>query len=208
MDKSTYSAGCVSRPIWFLEFKKYIKLLEEGKAEETIKQLAIEENVFSAASPLRGKQLYNTLTRRIKKLPEAFRKLFVTSDLNTQKLITIFVLMESDQLFFRFIFEIYREKLILGVEELKDSDFNIFFKNKQAESDIVAGWKDYTIKKLKQCYTAYLAETGLIKVEDGRRLIQRPMIDKGLEDLLIQYEKQYILKALTGGESWQTYNRD
>lgn len=208
MSRKIYSAGCVSRPAWFLEFKKYIRLLQEGNTEETIKRLAIEENIFSAVSPLRGKQIYNTLNRRMKKLPEAIRKLFIVSDLNTQKLITIFVLMESDQLFFEFVYDIYREKLILGVNELKDSDFNIFFKNKQAESDVVVGWKDYTLKKLKQCYTAYLAETGLIKVEDGKRLIQRPMMDKALEELLIQHEKQYILKALTGGESWQTLSRD
>lgn len=42
MQTQTYSAGAVSRPIWFLEFKKYIKLLEEGKNYEEIRELVMQ----------------------------------------------------------------------------------------------------------------------------------------------------------------------
>lgn len=200
MQTQAYSAGAVSRPIWFLEFKKYINLLEEGKTYEEVRALVTEQNIFSAASPLRAQQAYLTLTRRIQTLPEAFRKAFLVSDLTSQKLITLFSLMERDRLFFEFIYEVYREKLIIGEDELTDSDFNIFFKNKQQESEVVAKWKDYTLKKLRQCYIGYMSETGLINLQDGKRLIERPIIEQSLEDLWIQHEKGYILKALTGGE--------
>lgn len=107
-------------------------------------------------------------------------------------------MLETDKLLFEFLYEVYREKLILGIDEITESDINIFFKNKQSQSEIVAGWKDYTIKKLGQCYTAYLYDTGLINLINGKRMILKSLLDIELENCLKKYEKEHIIRALTG----------
>lgn len=58
MINNTYSAGLVSQSFWFIEMKKIIKLIAEGKSEEEIKRLCIEENLFGAAKEYRAKRIF------------------------------------------------------------------------------------------------------------------------------------------------------
>ena len=49
MVEETYSAGLISQSSWFVEMKKVIKLINDGKSEEEIKKMCIDENLFGAA---------------------------------------------------------------------------------------------------------------------------------------------------------------
>lgn len=64
--------------------------------------------------------------------------------------------MANDTLFFDFVYEVIREKMILGSNEYADSDVRIFFKNKQVQDEKVAGWTEATIKRLGTCYKTML----------------------------------------------------
>ena len=46
MERKEYSAGAVSTSFWFMEFRKEVELLAEGKSFEEIKELCKKENVF------------------------------------------------------------------------------------------------------------------------------------------------------------------
>ena len=48
--------------------------------------------------------------------------------------------MAYDTLFFDFVYEVIREKMIVGSNELTDSDVRVFFKDKQQQNEKVAGW--------------------------------------------------------------------
>ena len=39
MVEETYSAGLISQSFWFVEMKKVIKLIDDGKSEEEIKKM-------------------------------------------------------------------------------------------------------------------------------------------------------------------------
>lgn len=43
-----YSAGLMSQSFWFIEFKKVVKLISDGKSQNEIKSACIEENLFGA----------------------------------------------------------------------------------------------------------------------------------------------------------------
>lgn len=193
-----YTAGTVKVLFWFIEYKKFVKLLMEGNTPEVIKKMSEEENVFGASSQARAKQIYSAVSKRIQVLNREFLDIFVRGDLSTQKIITLCSLLETDRLFFEFVYEVYREKLILGSTELTDSDFSIFFKRKQEESSKIAEWKDYTLKKLSTCYAQFLCEAGLIENVKGNKKILKPLLDIDLENCLRKYEKEHILRALTG----------
>ena len=130
MIDETYSAGLISQSFWFFEMKKLIKLIDDGKSEQEIKKLCIEENLFGAAKEYRAKRIYGYLWNRVKNLDQSLIELFVNSDLATQKLINLVAILKGDRLFFEFLFEVYREKSILGVPNLENADVNIFFKKK------------------------------------------------------------------------------
>lgn len=199
MSRKDYSAGMVKLPFWFLEFKKMINLINSGMTFEEIKNLNIKENIFSANSAARAISTFNTVSRRVKALDSTLYPLFEGLDIANQKLIALIAIMESDILFFDFMNEVYREKLIIGINELSDSDFSIFFKDKQLQSDRVAKWTDYTLKRLGIIYRTVLMETGILeRTQSSDKKIIKPIIDKSLEYKLKECGMDMTLLVLTG----------
>lgn len=198
MEKKEYSAGAVMLCFWFSEFRKVINLLNSGKTLTEIKALNIAENIFAAPTQSRAIRIFNTVASRVKGLDKSFYQLFENSDLSTQKLIALVAIMQTDSLFFDFVYEVYREKLIIGSNELLDSDIRIFFKDKQLQSEKVAKWTDFTLKNLGKSYKAMLMEAGLTDRSTGNRKILKPIMDKSLEDCLKSNGKELMIHALTG----------
>lgn len=198
MKRKEYSAGMVKLSFWFAEFRKVIELLSSGKTLPEIKQMNVQENIFSAPTQARAIQIFNTVSTRVKGLDTSFYAVFAKSDISTQKFIALIAVMQTDSLFFDFVYEVYREKLILGIDELADSDVGIFFKNKQLQSEKVAKWTDYTLKRLGTCYKTMLMEAGLIDQGTGTRKILKPILDKALEECLKVNGMETTLRALTG----------
>ena len=198
MIEPTYSAGLMSQSFWFIEFKKVIKLISEGKSEDEIKQMCIEENLFGAAKEYRAKRMYGYIWNRVKKLDKTLMELFINSDLATQKIINLVAIIRSDRLFFEFVFEVYREKNIIGTQVIEDADANIFFKNKEIQSEDIATWKDTTKRKLRQVYFNYLIDANLLTVVDKKKTITPPILDIALERYLEACGDSAIIKAITG----------
>ena len=71
------------------------------------------------------------------------------SDPATQKLLNLIAILRTDRLFFEFLFDVYREKIILGIPIMETRDANIFFNNKEVQSTEVEAWKDTTKRKLQ-----------------------------------------------------------
>lgn len=193
-----YSAGLVSQSFWFIEMKKLIKLIDEGKSEQEIKKLCIEENLFGAAKEYRAKRIYGYLWNRVKNLDQPLIELFINSDLSTQKLINLVAILDGDRLFFEFLFEVYREKSILGVPIIENSDMNIFFKNKEVQSDIVASWTDSTKKRLCSSYLNFMVDANLLTIIDKQKTITPPIMDIALQRYLEATGSGSIVKAITG----------
>lgn len=198
MERKDYSAGMVKLSFWFSESRKVIQLLNAGKSMDEIKTLCIEENIFGAPTTARSLQMYITVSARIESLDECFYKVFEESDIATQKMIVLISIMNTDSLFFDFVYEIYREKLIIGSDHIADSDLRIFFRDKQVQSEKVAGWKDYTLKRLGACYKTLLVEAGVLDRAQGGRDIMKPILDIALENCLRDHGMEVFAQALTG----------
>lgn len=198
MGKKEYSAGMVKLSFWFSEFRRVIGLLDSGKTLEEIRALNIKENIFAAPTAARAIQIFNSVSNRAKSLDKIFYKLFEVSDVATQKIINLIAIMNVDSLFFDFVYEVYREKLIIGSNRLSDSDIRIFFKDKQLQSEKVAGWTDYTLKRLGACYKTMLMEAGVTDRATGDRELLKPILDVALESCLKERGMESFVRALTG----------
>ena len=194
----TYSAGLMSQSFWFVEFKKYLKLLADNLSEEEIKKQVITGNFFGAPNEYRNQRIYRYIYNRCKALDEQGQKLFFSSDLSTQKLINLVCIIREDRLFFEFLNEVYREKIILGAEFLENADAKIFFRNKEIQSDIVAGWNESTKKRLISGYFNFMSDANLLSADGKRRKITPPLPDIALERYLVAKGETSILKAVTG----------
>ena len=198
MVEEKYSAGLISQSFWFIEIKKILRLIREGKREDEIKKLCIEENLFGTTNEYRAKRIYGYIWNRVKHLDGKIIELFNESDLSTQKIINLIAIMRCDRLFFEFIYEVYREKNILGTLTIEDRDANIFFRNKEVQNENIAKWTDRTKKRLKSCYFNYLIDANLITIKDKKKCITPPIFDIAVERYLELVGDFAIVKAITG----------
>ena len=197
MTRREYSAGAVKFSFWFMEFKVVVRLLAEGMTLDEIKEKNQKENIFGAPTTTRAGQIFSTVSARIKTLDASFYSIFMESDLVTQKLFALAGAMAHDTLFFDFVYEVVREKLIIGSNEFSDSDINIFFKNKQLQDEKVAKWTDATLNRLGKTYKTLLFEAGLTD-KGTPRIILKPILDPVMEHWLFDNDMEPIAKALTG----------
>lgn len=198
MENLTYSAGLMSQSFWFLEFKKAVRLRQDGLDYDEIKKKCVEDNLFGAAKEYRALRMAGYIITRLKAMDDTLVKLFCSSDLATQKLINLITILRTDKLYFEFVYEVYREKVILGVESMEDIDVNVFFTKKEAQSELITGWKDSTKKHLRSCYLNFMTDANLLTVIDKKKMITPPILDIALERYLKAMDEEVMVKALTG----------
>ena len=194
----TYSAGLVSQSFWFVEMKKLIELIMNGKTEQEIKKICVEENLFGAAKEYRAKRIYGYLWNRIRNIDSFLVNLFAESDVATQKIINLIAIIMGDRLFFEFLYEVYREKVILGVPHLENADVNIFFRNKEIQNENIASWNDGTKRRLGSVYLNYMCDSNLLGIDGKQKIITPPILDIKLQHYLEDSGKSSLVKAITG----------
>ena len=175
-----YSAGLMSQSFWFIEFKKVVKLISDGKRQNEIKSACIEENLFGAVNAYRSKRIAGYLTNRVAALDAKEVQLFMESDPATQKLLNLIAILRTDRLFFEFLFDVYREN------------------NKEVQSAEVEAWKDTTKRKLRSCYFNFMVDANLLAPDGKTRRITPPILDIALERHLEAKGDSAMIKAITG----------
>lgn len=198
MERREYSAGAVKLSFWFPEFRKAVQLLAAGNSFDEIRQKSQEENIFGAPTQKRADQICRTVLTRVQALDSSFYPVFLSGDLATQKLFALAAVMACDTLFFDFVYEVIREKLIIGNNELEPKDVRVFFRDKQAQNDRLAQWTDQTCQRLGTCYRTMLYEAALTDKSKEIRKIFKPILETELRQWLEAHDMGLIVKAWTG----------
>ena len=198
MEKREYSAGIVSKGFWFLEFKKYLELLKIGNNENEIRKMQDEENIFSAPSKDYGKRIISEINKRIKVLPKEIKELFFESDTGTQKVINLLSIMGTDKLFFEYVYNSYRNELLLGTKEYNPGIVMKFLKEKAEQNEEVAKFSEKTLKRMQGTYGNYLKEAGLLEEKNKKILYGKVYLDYELEKLLRENNMEIYVKTLKG----------
>ena len=198
MKNKEYSAGIMSQSFWFQECRQFIELLRENKTETELKMIVIEENLFGAPNEYRAKRMYSYISNRVKSVESGLMEIFLSSDIETQKLIILIATIRKDKLFFEFLYEVYREKIILGENQIGIADVDKFFIYKETQNDELLSWQDTTKKRVQSSYLTFMTEANLLRSNKKIRTITPPLIDMRLEKYLRANGETAILKALTG----------
>ena len=198
MKNKEYSASAVKYQFWFNEFRQTVKLLNDGRSLEQIKSLVLEDNLYSASSSARAKQIYSTVSARINELDSSFYRVFSYADLQTQKMFALIAAMAYDTLLFEIVYELIRDKMILGSNEITEKEFVRFIEDKQRQDSRAASWTEETCKRLAGTYKSILFEAGVLDSNKGDRKILKPIIDLELSDWLSNHGMEIYIKALTG----------
>ncbi len=196
-----YSAGLMSQSFWFVEFKNLVRLIREGCSAEEIRDACICENLFGLPNEYRTKRVFGYLSGRATMLDDDGMDLMLQSDTGTQKLVNLTAMIRGDRLLFEFLYEVYRDKVILGADMLTKEDLAIFFHQKEGQSEIVSGWNEGTKKHLSTSFLKFSAEANLLRMDGRKYFITLPIISDPLRDYLVASKDTAILAAISGGVS-------
>lgn len=184
--------------LWFTETRTVIDLLNAGATPDEIKDRIEKENLFSAASTSRAKEIRQAILRRIDSVNENYLRFFWTQDSRTQKLLCVIMIMLTDRTFYEFMDTIFREKLIIGDLSIKDSDILSFLHDIQSRDAQAASWTDAGMKKARGNYKQILKDAGLTTDERTDRKILRPLPNRDTVELLNKEGLSPIRKILAG----------
>lgn len=193
-----YSATLVSQSFWFQELSQYLGLLNQDVVPTDIREMAIEENYFQSSTPARAKKMIGAVQRRAATLDVDYQDLFPLLDLTNQKLINLLAVMFSDRLFDEFMYEVYRNELLLGDAQLHQFEVETFFNQKQLENPKIAHWTPQTIQRLASAYRNFLREADLLVNQGTYDTVNRALVDARLMALLRAKGANQELAALLG----------
>ncbi len=184
--------------LWYRETKQCVDLLLEGKSLKKIKELSENENIFNAASASRADNIRVVTARRLNAVDEHFYQFFKEQDGSTQKQLCIVLVMLTDHTFYKFMNDVYREKLIMGISELQDSDIIGFVHRLQETDERIAKWSDAAIVKIRDNYKHILREAEFISEVGTTRKIIRPILNDQMVSYLEDEGLRPIYKILSG----------
>ena len=176
-----YSAGLTSKLFWLQEARKTASYIADGLSKSEIRAIAWDENIYQVRAEYRAYEVLNGTYRRVSLLPMDLLKAFLSCDIETAKVLNLISILMDSRLFFEFMHEVYDEKLRIGESEITDRDLNVFFANKAMQSEVVAGWTDAAVKKLKQCFCRMMYEAGLLESSAKPRTMRLIHIDYRME---------------------------
>ena len=192
-----YSAGMVSQVFAFVEAKKLAELLSKGLTKEEAWEKVESENLFQLRSATRLRRTFNYVYTRLESLPEEMMKLLPVLDAENAKVLVLISIMKTDLLFFEFVYEVYRGKIIVGEKTIENRDMNTFFDEKASQSDVVSGWSEAGVQKLKNCYLRNLADAGLME-STKTRVLKPALVNYRLEEMLEKHDMGAYLNAVKG----------
>ena len=192
-----YSAGMVSQVFAFVEAKKLADLLSKGLTKEEAWEKVENENLFQLRNATRLRRTFNYVYTRLESLPGEMMKLLLVLDAENAKVLVLISIMKTDLLFFEFVYEVYRGKIIVGEKTIENRDMNTFFDEKSSQSDVVSGWSEAGVQKLKNCYLRNLADAGLME-STKTRVLKPALINYRLEEMLEKYDMGTYLNAVKG----------
>jgi len=193
-----YLANLTGEPYLYFELKQVAKLTLAGLSPVEIRAKIKDDNLFQSATNKCIDKLLSATLKRVAVLDEMMLNILVNGSLHTSKLVALIAILKTNRLFLEFIEEVYLEKVRLGEQELEPKDFRIFFNNKAEQSSKVAGWQEYTLKKLSQVYSKILFEASLIN-NTHKKMLTPPTLE---EELLVHLRKigdHRLIIAMTGG---------
>jgi hypothetical protein len=193
-----YSAGINKNSFWLTELVSIARMRDDEKDWSEIKHDVTDENILLASSTARAKQMYGVLNRRLNSLPNSLTSLLVVADLDSQKMINLVAIMNTELLVKDFVLERFRDELILGDSKIEPYEIQSFFDKLQANHDAIAGWTDQTIHRLTGTLKNYLKMAGIAVADGENLLVQRPLLTMSLETTLRKEGYSAYVSALTG----------
>lgn len=176
MPESTISpykgSGQITREQFlFYEMRTTAKLMSEGLDDEEIVNRIVEENLFQFPTEKTISQMARSCIRRLNSMGDtSLIEAIAERPSETAKQICLYAMMKQYRLVWDFMVTVIGEKYRVQDLSFSKMDVNVFFMRLQEQDDVVAGWSDKTIAKLRQVLIKMLVETEYLDNTKSNRI--------------------------------------
>lgn len=194
--KLPYTSSIKDMPFMFSEMRRTAKLLCEGKKDEDIVRLSMERNIYQLEKEKRKRDVPLRMLKRLDTIGMPLINAIANGHDYDAKIIAFFALMKADRLLFEFMYEVYADRYRSGSKEITEKDFLEFIERKAQNSDVVAKWTPNNLIRVRNTFMNVLCEAGLVKRSGNNLLIQKPVLDSHMRNLLSTEAPVYIKAML------------
>ena len=193
-----YCAKLTGEPFLYNETKIIASYLLEGYNIEELRKKNIEENLIKYKSPKSIIRVNSPIFKRISKMNQEMLYEFVHSDIQNSKHILLYTIMKTDKLIHDFIFEIYKDKLMMRKETIEKFEIDNWYQEKCIFSQTLKERSETTAKKLKQVIMKIMQDSGLVQKENNKYKIIRPLLKENYIHMLDKNKDLEYAKAIGG----------
>lgn len=156
----------------FLETKKVACLVIHGLTDDEIEDKAFKDNIFKIDNKNKRKEIISIILKRIRVLDRYLLQKLISGSLRIEKLVIVYTIMKTDDLFFSFMCDVYKRKILNKDFTIKKQDFMEFFKNEKIQDSA----------EIERDYISILYEAGLISSKKSDSNILVPIVNKEFTD--------------------------
>lgn len=190
-----YSSSLNGASYLLFELKQVVKLKQLGLSNLEIRKKAKEENIFQFTNEGRVNRILPSVIKRADVIDDTLSTLILESSIEMSKVINLYAIMKTDQLFYEFMDEVIKEKLRNNDYIIEKKDINLFFTAKSEQSAKVASWSDINLQKLKRAYMQVLFESGMLRDRRSKEL-NHLILDGRIKEHLIHIGDVKYVRAL------------
>lgn len=190
--KLVYSSSLNGAAFLLFELEQVLRLKAKGLLNDEIRSIIVEENLFQYKNIGRVNRALPSVMRRADTFDDTLLDIFRHGTIDDRKVMNLYSIMKTDLLFFEFMNEVIRTKILDHVFYIEKIDLNVFFSDKKEQNDRVASWSEINIEKLKRAYMQVLFESGLLKTRQGKDLIPLFLEDDLKQHLIRIGDKKYV----------------
>lgn len=192
-----YSSSLNGAAFLLFELKQVVKLKLQGLSSKEIRNVVQNENVFQFNNKGRITRTLPSVMRRLEAIDESLAILMIEGSVEDQKALNLYAIMKTDLLFHEFMDEVIRRKFEFNDYVLEKKELNLFFTEKEEQSERVASWSEINIEKLKRAYMQVMIESGIIQDRKSRGL-NRLLINEQVKDHLRHLGDGHYIEAMGG----------
>ncbi len=176
MNKRKTVSTIKKNPLNYLKSKMVAEMVYEGMDKNQIFIECFNENRIDIESLDRRREITNEIYRRITNLDSYLINAFLEQDIITSKVILIYAIAKTDNLFFEFLVEVYRNTILGDKQYISMDDFDRFFQVKTETDLVVSKWSATTIEQLAKGYRKMLIDASLGVRNIKNIYVTKPMI--------------------------------
>lgn len=184
--------------LFYKETRQFFSLLRQKASLSEIKERIIKDNLFNASSSAHSRDVYNAIIMRLDAVDASYVNLFLDSNVETQKLMCIIMVMLTNHTFYSFMNDVYKEKLILKDHHLSSTEVLAFLHRLQQQDDKAAQWYDSSVKRYRGILTGMLCEAQLLEKTGRDFVVNRPLLSADLTSYLKNNGLEQINRILMG----------